>query len=489
MSLGRGLRHVGGHEAVEAGVAAVLAAGAQARGAGEHAAAAPLQIGTGLDAAVAGGAVDAALAAVGRAAGREAGQRDVAVGWAADIEDGQRAFDALRAGLQPDLGLAALQRGQCLATVGVDRQVGHDLAFDALAPARVNEPVGGDGMAERHPWRRETLRIVGGRGAVRLHALAVQAGVAQAQPGGVVGAQCHTVAQVELVAALVAVGVRGGRCRLCRRDGAAVDVAGAGQVVGLPLEAALEPARQPADGDVMAQAGELHGSAGGDVERRGVSVFVLAAEVVEVVAAVGAEAGGVVAAVGGRAAEGVGQAVVGTQALDAERRLGAPSAAQLVLHAQRRVQVVEHDRLAPGLVVEVEPGVDLGRFGQRFAQQAEALLAGLGLSVELHFRLDEGVGADAPVGGDGDVVRAALGVAQRGLQVGGGEVHAQAELAAGAEALRVVDAALKGAALDGFDPQRRAVLGQRALDDEVHEAGRRAGAGLDAGAALEDLDA
>ncbi|MCY1515424.1 hypothetical protein D9M68_500110 [compost metagenome] len=214
------------------------------------------------------------------------------------------------------------------------------------------------------------------------------------------------------------------------------------------------------------------------------AALVLAAEVVHVEGAVGAVA---VVVAFGAATEGVGQPVVGLQALLADLRAPAPVGIQCLAEAHRAGQRLEHRGLRPRLVVEVDARID--RRGQHAAQQAVAVLARLCLAALLDLEFEHRVARDAPVGREREQVAVAVEVVGQRLEVFAGHVEPIAELAVLAEAAAEVDRAEHTAAARGFETDRAQVLFGRALDHVVDEPARRAGAGLDAAGAAQDLDA
>ena len=114
---------------------------------------------------------------------------------------------------------------------------------------------------------------------------------------------------------LVALGVLVGQARVFRVDRAAVHQTIAHPVVGLHLEAVAHAAAEQRDVQVMGGGTGGHAAFQGDTGALLAALFVFAAEVVHVEAAVAAVA---VIAVLGTAAKGVGQPVLGGQALVGE---------------------------------------------------------------------------------------------------------------------------------------------------------------------------
>ncbi|MNV37306.1 hypothetical protein D3C71_1288200 [compost metagenome] len=340
----------------------------------------------GLEAAVHRAAVVAHRAE--RAAQVEVGHR------ARDVEPRELPVERRVAALQAQFPLARLQRGHRLARVRVLRAlVRHDLRFDALAPARIGEQPGLDRVAGRDPRRGDAVAVAGGARAVGADAVARQPRVPRADPGREAVVPADRVLHRQLGRALVAVGVGVGQARVGRRHRGGPDVAGADVVVGLVLEAVAHAALQQAEAQLVAHAARHHVALEVEAARGLRAALVLAAEVVHVEGAVGTVA---VVVAFGAAAEGIGQPVVGLQALLADLRAPAPVGIQCLAEAHRAGQRLEHRGLRPRLVVEVDARID--RPGQRVAQQAVAVLARLLLVALLHLELEHRVACDAPVG-------------------------------------------------------------------------------------------
>ncbi len=174
------------------------------------------------------------------------------------------------------------------------------------------------------------------------------------------------VARIRFDAALVAV-----RC-LRRRGWHRAGVTLRPSMVPVPTKLNAPEARRRADAHPSTPARQRcscaprrRAAAEAQVERVVAPVLALAAEVVEVEAAVAAVA--VEGALGG-AAERKRDAIVGAQPLRHRVRDEVEIAAEALCPAQRRGLPGEHHRQAPWLVVEVDARVDVARVGHPSAR-------------------------------------------------------------------------------------------------------------------------
>ncbi len=309
--------------------------------------------------------------------------------------------------------------------------------------------------------------------------------MAQAEPGSRDLAEARCVAREELRAVLVAVRAAGAECRVRRRHQRAFDVAGADRVEGLALEAGAKALAQRADAERMGDPAGLQLAVQRQLQRVGAPAFVLAAEVVQVERAVGAEA---VEVVFRTAPEGECDAVVRLQTLGREMRCPSPLLAQPLRKAQRGIVAVEHHRQRPRLVVEVDARVDAPRIRHRIAQHAEARNARLAAVARLDFGFKQRVGCDAPVAGQREQRATTAGVAHTRIEPFGRRIHAQAEDLPLAESLAQVDRTEQRTVLLPGEARFAQRLGQRPLDDVVHQAAGGAHAGLQAARALQQLE-
>jgi hypothetical protein len=312
-----------------------------------------------------------------------------------------------------------------------------------------------------------------------------------AEPRGGAAAEGDRVAKRELGRALVAVGLRRKRRGRGRRHEHAVDVAGAGEVERIGLEAVAYDGSLHAEAEFVRQRSGRGCAVKRDVERAAAPALVFAAKVVEVEVAVRAEPVGVVGAVGRRvrigAAERKGDTVVGAEVLAEPLHDDAPVVGELLRQAQRGGRRVEHHRQRPGLVVEVD--LRIGHRRHVRPEQAEAGNARLRAMAVLDLGLDQRRRSGAPVAGEREHVAVAPRVANDRVDVFGAGVEAHAEGIAGAEALADVDRAEHAAALAPLDECRAQRRVERPLDDQVDQAAGRARPRLDAARALEDVDA
>ncbi len=410
-----------------------------------------------------------------------------------DVVRGQAPLVCAARVLPAGLPLTAQRRRLHLARVLVDRQVGRDVALHAFAPAQIGHVLRRQLPAQRDPGRRERLAIVGvlRRVAARgLRRLAMQARVAHAGPDGPVLADLHRIAQVELGAAFGAVRVGHVRRRLRRHEGLAVARAGAGDVVGLVVEAARESRLEHAGGRRVAQRAGRELAGDRDVEVARLAALVVAAEVPDRVLAVRAEGVAVrVAGGAGRVVEAVREreVVVADQPLLQRLHLQLPVGRDRLREAQRHRVALQDDRQRPRLVVQVDVRIDRVRIGHDARERAERRHAGLRLQAVLELELQQAAVGDAPVGGQRRRLAVALVVAEVRVEPRRRQIQARAELALVAEALAEVGRDAIGAVLR---PQQRraAQVDVGPLDDQVDDAARRAGAGLHAAEALEHLD-
>ena len=229
-----------------------------------------------------------------------------------------------------------------------------------------------------------------------------------------------------------------------------------------------------------------------DVERAAAAALVLAAEVVEVEVAVRADSGRRSrcrrAAVRVGAAERKGDPVVGAQALRRARaRRGASRSPSLLRDAQRRGRRVEHHRQRPRLVVEVELRVGHRRHG--VAEQAEAGHARLRAMAVLDLGLDErrGVARQSPA--SASTLRSPRALRTIGSMCSAPALRRTPNASPSPKRWLRSTAPTHAAALAPFEEGRAQRRVERALDDEVDQAARRARAGLDAAQALQDVDA
>ncbi|OQC06756.1 MAG: hypothetical protein BWX79_02022 [Alphaproteobacteria bacterium ADurb.Bin100] len=258
-------------------------------------------------------------------------------------------------------------------------------------------------------------------------------------------------------------------------------------VVGLGFAGFAVAGALHAKAEVMAHRSRVDVADDFQQRRLRLAPFVVAAVVVQVEVAVGAEAVGVIdARVVVVAAEGVGQAVVARQALGAELPLPAPLAVDGLLDADAAGEVVQLVGLRPGLAVDVDKGVG-GRQG--VAEQAEARHAGLAQPGVLELALDQGVAGGAPVHRQRKQPAFAIGVGHIALQVGRHGVQAVAETAVFPESPAHVQMTQQTAIAGRFQPQAAQGGFRRTLHHVVHQAPRRAGAGQDAAGALEEFHA
>ena len=284
-------------------------------------------------------------AVIGTVAGRDAEP-------VASVEVGHRPRDVEVGELPPHCILPALHADFPLpGTEGWQRHAGvvvlvgpvrHDLRLHPLAPTGIAQQPRLQRIAGGQPGRREALPVGGRPRAVGADAVAVEPREARAEPGREALVPADRVLQRQLGAALVAVGVGRRQRRVRRHDGIAIDMAGADVVVGLILEAVVHATVGQPNGQLMTHAAGHGAALEAQVTGREPAAFVVAAEVVEVEAAVGAIA---VVVAFGSATISIGQPVVALESLLPELGAPAPIGVERLREAQRAGQRVEGRRL------------------------------------------------------------------------------------------------------------------------------------------------
>ncbi len=407
---------------------------------------------------------------------------------------GPLAFDA-------ELKLLAAQRWQSLSGVGVAAAVGCDIGFNAFAVAAVDQVGWRDLVCQGQPRCVEAALVLHRSTAVGALTGAVQTRVAPTQPKGGLRAQLDAVAQGDFGGVFAALGVQFARCGLgLGAVGCAVDVARARPVVGLHGGGAVQQAAaHQAQTQVVAQSGQLHRSTQIGLQRIAAAVFLVAAVVVQVKAAVAAVLVTNPLAAGGGAAKGIAQSVVGAQALSAVLRGPKPTAVEVLLEAQAARGARKNAGHRPSLARDVALAIDCGWQGGHaiqgvggVGQQTVGIHAHLLAFAALDLPLQAAVGGEAPVHGQGQQVAVAFGVSDVGVQVFVGRIEAVAQRLVLAKTAAQVqrDAAAVARAETGADVAHGGVLGRgRPFDHVVDQTARGAGAGLDAAGAFEQLDA
>ena len=338
-------------------------------------------------------------------------------------------------------------------------------------------------MADRKPGRGERLVVRGRPRAIGAYAVPVQPGVAQTGPQAPPGAQRDGVLQAPLGTALVALGVLFRQCWVGRQWGQPVDGARARVVVRLLVEASLKSREQNARREAVLQAQPLPAAVDRDIHRITGAALALAAVVVKVEAAVAAIAAVVALCV---TTKGKRHPVVGAQTLAHGMGHQVHVVAERLGQAYRASQAVHHHRQTPGLVVQVGARVDAARRGQHVPQQAEAWRAGLALPAAFDLQLQQRTAAQAGLGGQRQEAAVALAALELRVQPFQAGVQAPAQRAVGAGAVGQVHRQAQAVfLLPGQFGLAQALGGP--LDHQIHQAPRRAGAGLQAAGAFQDL--